>query len=146
MLRWFIGHNNFWYFASIYLEETPWYLVAAENCVMYVCDFISRLNIRLLSKRLLEDYGDWGGLFHVFVCNNVIQFVWKHTKSKVVELPYFFLKDQFPESFKEEEDDFDDDPQRKINEMRARALDKEFKDAYNRVIEHSMYYKKGKES
>lgn len=108
MQRWYIARNNFWFTAAIEMEETPWYLVLLETVVMHVCGWLHYLNW-LPTKRLRENYGSVGELFHCFVCMPTVDFVYKYTDMKRIDVPYFALKDQFPEAFMEDDEPFDDD-------------------------------------
>jgi len=143
MRRWFIGFNDYWYTASVWLEEVPWYLIAAENVVMWLCHALHYIPI---PKRWREDYGSLGGLFHAHVCNSITQFVWRKTEHTTISLPFFFLKKMFPKELEDDGDDFwEGDKQRENNEKLAKDLDKAFKDAYNKVGEHENLINRGKE-
>jgi len=135
MRQWFIGTNDYWFTATIYLEETPWYLVIFNDLVMQICGFLGRLSIPL-PKKWREYYGDLGDVFHLFVCDPVSQYVWKKTEVKRISLPYFFLKERFPEEFEHSDWDEEPPPERFINKKLAAALDKSFNRAYNKVLEH----------
>lgn len=130
MRDWGIATNDYWYTASVFLEDKPWYLFALERTVMFVCDRLRVLDFIKLGK-------DWSisSLFHVHVCMNVTNFVWERTNSKYIELPYFFLKERFPECFDEEMWGDEDDEDRKNNEKTTRTLDKRFRDAYITTVE-----------
>lgn len=136
MRRWFIASNDYWFTAHIHLEKTPWYLVVLNDLVMHICGFIGRLDIPIPKK--WEYYGNLGSVFHVFVCDPVSQFVWKKTEFIGISLPYFFLKERFPEEFELSESDWDDEPplERFENKKLAAALDKRFNRAYNKVLDH----------
>lgn len=134
MRRWFVGFNDYWYTASIWLEETPWYLVAAEWAVSWVC---FALHYIPAPKKWREDYGSLGGLFHAHVCAPVTQFVWDRTEAITVSLPFFLLRRLFPkENEPADEDLWEEDEQREDNEKSARDLDKVFEDAYNELKKH----------
>ena len=144
MRQWYIGVNNYWYTACIGLEDVPWYLLATEAIVMHVCDFISRLGIPI-PKKWREDYGDLGGVFHVHACVPITQFVFDRTERIRVSLPFFFLKEMFPEEFEDDDELWEDDKQRKKNEKLAKKLDKRYRSAYNKVVKHENIINKGKE-
>jgi len=136
MKQWFIGFNDYWYTGTIYLEKVPWHMVAVENLVMYICDTINRLDIPI-PRKWRKDYGNLGGVFHVFVCMKITDFVSKKTESKSISLPFFFLEEEFPyENLKDDVYDGEFDKQRKKNKKSAKKLDKRFRRAYNKVLEH----------
>jgi len=140
MKHWAIGTNNYWFTASIYLEETPFVLMCLEWVVGYVCYVLTILNIklprikiRLKDKEswvdtekgdgwttLREWYSDVGQTWHCFVCLPVTDLVWKYTKSKNISYPYFSLNRIFPEEFREEYD-WDDRDKQFINQNRLAA-------------------------
>jgi hypothetical protein len=134
MRRWTVGFNDYWYTASIWLEETPWYLVLAEWAVSWVCFALHYIPV---PKKWREDYGSLGGLFHVYVCASVTQFVWDRTKTTTVRLPFFMLRKMFPKEAELIDEDFwEDDEQWEENKKSAKALDKVFEDAYSILEEH----------
>lgn len=134
MRRWFIGFNDYWYTACIWLEETSWYLVSAEYVVEWFCHALHYIPI---PKKWREDYGNLGSLFHIYVCDPVTQFVWKKAERTRIQLPFFFLREMFPKEIEDDDEDFwEDDKKRENNEKLARDLDIMFKNAYNRIEEH----------
>lgn len=155
MKQWFIGFNDYWFTACIFLEETPFHLVAADFLVERVCWLLNKIPLQLPRKKFrLKDKEDWGftenddgwtdlrewygsvgQLWHAFVCIPTTDFIHKKTKSDVVYLPYFFLKERFPTAFESEENTFEDENEIKINREKAKKLDKEFMSAYNRFKE-----------
>lgn len=142
MRQWFIGFNDYWYTACIWLDETPWYLVAAESVVTHLCSALHHIPV---PKKWSEDYGSLGGLFHCYVCMPCTLFVHDKTKTTRIPLPFFFLEEQFPEEKVEDvwEDEYDE--QRKKNEKSAKRLDKGYRSAYNKVLAHECLINKGRE-
>jgi len=152
MRQWFIGFNDYWFTACIFLEETPFHLVVLDFLVERVCWLLDKIPFQLPRKKFrLKDKEDWdytknndgwtdwrewyggiGQLWHAFVCVPTTDFIYKKTKSDVIYLPYFFLKERFPTAF-ESEEPCEDNDKIKINEKTAKGLDKEFKDAYIKI-------------
>ena len=155
MRQWFIGFNDYWFTACIFLEEVPFHLVALDFLVERVCWLLNKIPFQLPKKRfrlrnkedwdctehndgwtdLREWYGSIGQLWHAFVCIPTTNFIHKKTKSSVIYLPYFFLKERFPEAFESEEDLCGDGEKIEINREKAQDLDKEFRNAYNKFNE-----------
>lgn len=88
MRQWFVGSNNYWFTASIWLEEAPFVLIFMEWLVMHICDAFTLIRLPKIHE-----------LWHIYVCSNVTDLRHKYTKSIDVALPYFYLKKKFPEEF-----------------------------------------------
>lgn len=135
MRQWFIGFNEYWYNACIFLENTPWFYLALDYIVERICYVLNLLEIKL-PKKLQEEYGGLGGVWHVFVCIPVTNYTFKKTKREMIYLPYFYLRERFPKEMDGFDWDlFDDDEQIKTNEKEAKKLDKEFRSVYTKVEE-----------
>jgi len=148
-----IGTNNYWRSASIILDDVPAGLYFLENIVTWICDKVPYIPLPKLKFRLKErdawdmtenndgrtDLNEWFGdtqqLFHVYVCSPVTDFVNKHTKSTVINLPYNFLKERFPDSFEEPDYEFDDEDIAHMQKTKQLAdwLDVQFRDLYRKL-------------
>jgi hypothetical protein len=122
-----IGVNNYWHTASIVLDEVPAPLYYLERFIEFICDIIPPIPLPPIPIKLSDKYDadwtdnkdgrtnlkDWYGdiqqLFHLYVCTNAHNLVWKYTESTVINLPYQFLKERFPDSFVDLEDEYTDD-------------------------------------
>jgi len=130
MKDWGIATNDYWYTASVFLEDKPWYLFALERTVMFVCDMLSVLDFIKFRKEW-----DIQSLFHVLICCRVTDFVYKRTNSRHIDLPYFFLKKEFPSFFDEKGMCVDENNEEvENNKKMAKVLDKQFKDAYTVIV------------
>jgi len=108
MRRWFIGVNDIYYTSHINLEEASWYIFAIEKAIMMICDIVPGISLpRIKIKRdgegtnLRKWYGDTQQVFYAFVCDLVFQWCQRRIKSEFISLPFFFLKDRFPDEFKD---------------------------------------------
>ena len=108
MRRWFIGVNDIYYTSYVDLEEAPWYIFAIDNAIMVICDIIPGISLPRIKIKwdgedtnLREWYGDTQQVFHAFVCDPIFQWCQRRIKSEFVSLPFFFLKNMFPEEFKD---------------------------------------------
>jgi len=148
--RWYIGFNDYWFTASIFLEEVPIVLCFLEWLVSWICYFIPfiklpKIKFKLKDKsswdftenedgwtNLREWYGDLSQLWHAFICIPVTDLVWKYTKMKVIDLPFNFAREKFPNEYIEV-DDYVDDVKVNKNKKIASQLDKKFKNVYNKL-------------
>ena len=148
-----IGINNYWRTACVILDDVPVGLYFLENTVMWVCDKIPFIPLPKLKFRLKDKdawdmtengdgrtdlqywFGDTQQLFHIYCCNPVTDFVNKHAKSTTINLPYNFLKAQFPDLFKEDDYDYDEEDivhMQKTNQL-ADWLDVQFRELYGKL-------------
>jgi len=122
-----IGTNNYWYTASVILDDVPAPLYYLARITEFICDHIPsiplpQIPIKLKDKdtydwtdnndgrtNLKEWYGDIQQLFHLYVCTPVHHLVWKHTKSISIDLPYDFLKERFPDEFRNMDVEYTDE-------------------------------------
>lgn len=153
MRRWYVGFNDYWFTVSIYLEETPMGLCFLDWLVSWICYFIPaiklpKIKFRLKNKEewdwidsgdgwtdLREWYGDTDQLWHVFVCMPINDLTWRRTETKIIDLPFNFAREKFPNDYIESDyDDWDED-QAEIEKNResAEQLYKEFKEVYNKL-------------
>jgi len=88
MKQWFIGTNNYWFTASIFLEKSPFVLMVIERLAMTICNVLIRVGFERVHD-----------LWHINVCSKTTDLLYKHTKSIVIPMPYFYLKEKFPERF-----------------------------------------------
>lgn len=139
MKRWFIAHNDYYFTASIHLEEAPWYIFALDNSIPYICDYIPRIplpKIKIIKdgeKTNLKDYyGTIQDLFHVYICEHISNWCWNKTKIKSFNFPYFKLNNEFPELF-EEDHYYDSDEYDKENEKYSKKLCEEFEEVYEKL-------------
>ena len=104
MKTWSIGTNSYFYTASIYLEEVPFYLPILESIAARICDFLVWIPIpkypeivirkkdietgEMIKSTLKEWYNDFGTLFHMYVCMPLCDYIHKKTKRHVIEFPY----------------------------------------------------------
>lgn len=150
MRRWYVGFNNYWFTASIFLEETPIGLVFLEWLSMRICDSIPsiklpRIKFRLKDKKdwdftdnndgwtnLRDWYGDISQVWHLFICIPVIDLVFKYTKTGIIDLPFNFAREKFPNEYIDTDYD-EDDINVNRNRITANKLDKEFKDVYYKL-------------
>lgn len=162
--RWFVGFNDYWFTASIHLEETPMGLCFLEWLVGWICHSIPaiklpKIRFRLKDKNewdwaesndgwtdLREWYGDLSQLWHIFVCVPVNNLAWKRTETKVIDLPFNFAREKFPNSYTDSsycsnssKDLVEEEKHRKV----ADQLEKEFKEVYDKL--NYEYLKKEKE-
>lgn len=161
MKNWYIGVNDYWFNAAVYLHEVPVVLYYLEWIVEWTCSIIPSIPLpKMLFKlkdkssweytdnndgwsTLLDWFGDIHQLFHAYVCIPVHNFVWKHTKSTHIELPYHFLKEKFPAEFERDlETEWDEEDQafRIKAEILAAWSDSRFRDVY-KTLDHT--YKEG---
>lgn len=122
-----IGTNDYWFTASLCLDEVPIGLYFLEWIVSWMCYFTPSIPLPGIKFRLKNKYSwdyttnndgwttlrDWFGdtqqLFHCHVCVPVHNFVWKHTKTIRLNLPYEFAREKFPDDCMESESDWDED-------------------------------------
>ena len=148
-----IGTNNYWHTASIILDDVPIGLYFLENIVMWICNKIPYIPLPKQKFRLKEidawdmtenrdgwtDLNEWFGdtqqLFHLYVCSPLTQFVHKHTKTTMINLPYNFLQELFPESFKDQDYYFEDEdiPHLQKTKELSDWLDTQFRDLYRKL-------------
>lgn len=153
MKQYSIGVNNYWHTASIILDDVPVGLHFLETVVIWICDKLPYIPLPKIKFRLKESdacemtinkdgmtnlnewFGDTQQLFHIFICSPVTDFVNKCTKTIMINLPYNFLRELFPDSFKEWEYDFDVEDithMQKTKEL-AELLDVQFRDLYKKL-------------
>jgi hypothetical protein len=148
-----IGSNNYWHTASIFLDDVPVGLHFLENVVSYICDIIPyiplpKIKFRLKDKEAWDitenkdgrtDLNEWCGdmqqLFHIYICSPISDFVFRHTKHTAINLPYSFLKELFPDSFKEQDYEFDPEDTEHMQKTKELAdwLDVQFRNLYKKL-------------
>jgi hypothetical protein len=153
MRKWYVGFNNYWFTASIHLEEVPMGLCFLEWLVGWICSIVPpiklpKIRFKLKDKKkwewidskdgwtdLQEWYGDLNQIWHCFVCIPVINLVWKYTKTKAVNLPFNFVLEKFPSEYIDDSyyEDDEDLAEIKKNKKDADQLDKEFRKVYNKL-------------
>jgi len=152
--RWSIGFNNYWFTSSIFLEEVPMGLCFLEWLVSWICYFIPSIKLPKIKFKLRDKedwgftenkdgwtnlrgwYGDLHQLWHAFICIPVIDFVYKHTKTEIINLPFNFMQEKFSNEYIDndyDENDDKDDVKANKNRKVADQLDKEFKNVYNKL-------------
>jgi len=156
--RWYIGFNDYWYTASIYLEEVSIGFAFLESLSFWICHFIPpiklpKIKFKLKNKDdwdwtenkngwtdLQEWYVDIGQLWHLFVCVPISHLRYKYTKTKIIDLPFNFALEKFPDEYVDYYDDFTDDLiERKKNKKIADEFDERFKEIYDKL--NCMNYK-----
>ena len=151
MKNWYMTKNDYWFSASLVLEEVPAVLYYLERVVSWICSIIPdmplpKIRFKLKDKSSWEytdnndgwiTMQDWFGdvqqLFHCYICTLVHNFVWEHTKSTRINLPYQFAEEKFPNEFKgnsESEWDEDDIEFRSRTKSLADWSDKQFRAVY----------------
>lgn len=152
MRRWFVGFNDYWFTANIYLEETPIGLCFLEWLVLWICYFIPAIKLPKIKFKLknkeewewieskdgwtdLQDwYGDLSQLWHSFICMPISDLTWRRTETKIIELPFSFALEKFPNDYtKNDYEDDEDGIKVKKNREAAEQLYKEFKEVYNKL-------------
>lgn len=118
MKSWSYGINSLYKQASIYLEQAPLCVFAAERVAEFLCDLMPPIPLPNIKKRLKhradidinggeewttwqEWYGDLSQVFHCFVHVPIFDFCQKRIKGKVLEIDYQRAKDMFYEEDKE---------------------------------------------
>lgn len=105
-----IYENDYYHTASISLEEINFFLYYLEGITQIICHCLGYIQIPFLDKikikrdnktyTIKEYYGNTlGSFFHTFICVKVTDYVWKKTKTTWISLPYFYLKNLFPDEF-----------------------------------------------
>ena len=112
MRRWSIGINDYYFTASIWLEDAPWYIFVIEYVIQFICNCIPRIplpRIKIIRGNKETTLKDWYGttedLFHAFICGPVVEWCYKKINMESVDCPYYFLKKKFPKDFQKIEDD-----------------------------------------
>lgn len=137
MKRWYVGTNNYWYTASIGLEEAPWYIFALETAAQWTFDKIPSITLPPIKKKLSEEdakfhgesyttWKDWWGdtqqLFHVYVCAPVVAYCYSRIKDISISLPYTYIKEIFPKEVESREYDMSDYDKEETEEIDKRYL------------------------
>jgi hypothetical protein len=141
MRRWGIGYNNYYFTSSIHLEEAPWYVFMLETTIQNICHYFPRIplpKIKIIrdneKTNLREYYGTTGDLFHVYICEPIFGWCWNKIKENSFNFPYLTLKEQYPDSF-EDEDLWDEDQldEVKENEEYSKMIGDEFNIVYKKL-------------
>jgi len=155
----YIGSNNYWYTASLILEDVPTGLYYLELIIMWICSLIPSIPLPPMKFKLKyqDDYswtenddgwttlrewfGDTQQIFHTYICTPTTNFVWKHTKRVSINLPYEFLNERFPKEFKDLESEWDEEDQefRTKTKQIADWVDGLFLDVYKKL--DSQYFR-----
>ena len=139
MKRWSIGANNYYFSASIYLEEAPWYIFMIEYSIQYICHYFPRIqlpNIKIIRDNeeytLRSYYGTTGDLFHIYICTKIFNWCYDRIKLKTFEFPFEMLKNEFPDLFKDAYEYFDE-KEVKDNLEYSMKIKEEFDVVYNKL-------------
>jgi len=150
MRRWYIGFNNYWFTASIFLEKVPVVLCFLEWLSERICYFMPAIKLPKIKFKLKDKedwdftdngdgwtdlrkwYGDLSQLWHAFVCMSVSDLINKYSKVEIVNLPFNFAKEKFPNECIDVDYDVDSVDINKNIEI-GNQLDKEFKNIYNKL-------------
>ena len=118
MKTWSYGINSIYKKASIYLEESSWWVFVLNRSIEFLCDIVPsiplpKIKIRLKDKEDIEFnggskwttwrewYGDLSQLFHCFVHIPIFDFCQKKIRYKFIEIDYDKAKEIFYEEDKE---------------------------------------------
>jgi len=103
-----IGTNNYYHVAHVSLDEVPFVLFYLGELMMWFCSKVPDIPLPNWPYKsedgwttLRDWYGDTQQLFHIYICEPFTRIVWKHTKTKRIDLPYQYLQKLFPDSFEE---------------------------------------------
>jgi len=129
MKRWNTGWNDYWFTASLILDEAPLLLVFLEWFMDWVCYLIGFI--------------PWiGDHFHVWIHDPIFQFIWRHTKTTWIPLPYKLAEETFTREFKEFEKSEWEDPEDKEliynNWIKMMELHYEFMQVYKKLQKHEL--------
>ena len=153
MKTYYIGSNNYWYTASLILEDVPTGLYYLELITMWICSHIPSISLPPMKFKLkyqddldyidnkdgwttLKDwFGDTQQIFHTYICTPTTNFVWKHTKRVSINFPYEFLRERFPKEFAGLESEWDGEDQKFRTKTKRIAdwVDALFRDVYRKL-------------
>jgi hypothetical protein len=136
MKRWNTGWNDYWYTASLILDETPILLVFLDWIMDWLCHLIYFI--------------PWiGERFHIYVHDPIWQFIGKHTNSTWIPLPYKFVQDIFPKEYKESEKSEWDNPKDtdliKENKARMMQIYNQFMITHKWLSKHELVFENKRE-
>lgn len=131
MKRWSIGWNDYWFTTSLILYEASIPIVFLEWIMNWVCYLIYFI--------------PWiGERFHLYAHDPINQFIWRHTKTTWIPLPYKFVQDTFPKEYKEFEKNEWDDPEDmellKRNQKRMMQIYSQFMRVYKCLGKHELFF------